>query len=245
MRQIHPVGFHEKFVAHGVYRYGYTDDEKRPLKIVEYWSIHELPDASYLIRADWDARGEFGASRLVEALRGSKKAGGRIERFDFHEHVDFANTLNKLPRHAKASYTFLENYVQVGRSFDNEMRKQEEMALPLLYAVDAAVNVTRNYVVELASHSGSGMPVFRPNVLHQGDDFLRGTLVQCSAEFLGLDVQTVGRQTFVAKRYQFQCEDGEKAECWFDNHYILLRYQRGVMYASLTQYARRPEPPKP
>jgi len=243
MRQIHPIGFQEKFVASGIYKYGYTDDAQKPLKIIEHWSIHQLPDESHLIRSDWDARDEFGESRLVEILRNSEANDRRVERFDIYRYLQFASTFNNYPKVTKASYIFFEDYVQIGRKTDDDRPQQTEIHFTKNVYVNPGVHADQRFVLELAEQRTVNVAVFHPNFVLDSSEALDGVIKDCSASSLGLEILTILERPLTARHYQLKCAEEIRTDYWFDEYGTLLRYDKGVMRALLVQYARRPEPP--
>src|SRR5687767_14762568 len=110
MRHIHPIGFHEKFVASGRYnhyRYGTLAG------LVETWSIHELPDHSSLVRVDWDGRNDetFRDSMLLEALYEPGLTGEKLNRLEVHAYGAGAAAYKTQAVNVsviKTSYTFFD-----------------------------------------------------------------------------------------------------------------------------------------
>jgi hypothetical protein len=234
MRQIHPVAFHEKFVASGIYQYGYIDNSPNLLRIMEHWSIHQLPDQSRLIRSDWDARDEFGESRLVEVLRSAKTLGERVERCDFFRYFRFANHTNGYAQVTKSAYTFFDDHVQIARQNDDAPRQYAEMQLPNYVAVNMTINADQRFVLELARYGNGQMAVFRPNWTA---DASSGQIVNCAVSVLDSETLTIAAKPIFAHHYRLICADETPMDYWFNEYDTLIRYEKGAMYAVLTQYA--------
>lgn len=77
MRQLHPVSFHERFVASGSYIYAQDGVDTGD---AEYWTLHEPGDGGLTLRADYDGRSGSGVNWLFEGFYLREK--GRFERFD-------------------------------------------------------------------------------------------------------------------------------------------------------------------
>lgn len=240
MRQIHPVGFKEKFVASGIYTY--TDAEaNEPLGITENWSIHRLPDDAHIIRADWDARAEQGESRIVEAF--ARLDGGLpvIERFDVIRHLDYADDENHFPKETRATYVFANDHVQISQTLDLKDNHQAELPLPFNFLVDPKVNITRSYIVRLAQLNKTEIPVFRL-VRNSRTRRLGGMIEDCQATMLGNDTLTIDGKPQPATHYRLECSESDhNPHCWFDERNILLRYQQTNLVVSLSSYARSPQ----
>jgi hypothetical protein len=114
MRQLHPVSIHEKFVASGLYIYN------QPSGITEEWSIHQLPDASRIIRIDQAAA---ALTLLVEALC----TGEYIDRFDVLVYAKGGYQRKQ----ARASYIVFDDRVHVGRTLDDAGSLHEQLMLPV------------------------------------------------------------------------------------------------------------------
>lgn len=244
MRHIHPIGFHEQFVASGIYQYGYKDDHSKSLDIIEHWSIHQLPDGAHLVRADWDARGEFGESRLVEILRSPETNGRHMERLDVFRYLPFANKVNRYPKLLEENYVFFDDYVQIGRRLDNHPRQQTEMRFASDMSVDPGVNADQSFVTEIVSHENRRAAVFRPGFPLTVSDTPDQIVVDCAVSILNTETITIMGHPLYARHYQVTCGADLPADYWFDDYRTLLQYEKGVMFVSLVQYARRPEPPK-
>ncbi|MCI0353047.1 MAG: hypothetical protein L0Z53_26810, partial [Acidobacteriales bacterium] len=125
MRQIHPVGFHEKFVASGEYTYYGENGVERAIS--DNWSIHELPDGSQKVRVDWETREGFWVD-LIDALLKPEQSGKQIERFEISAYAtDWRSA------HIRANFIFFEDHVAVGRTYNDEPRENEELNLPSEY----------------------------------------------------------------------------------------------------------------
>jgi hypothetical protein len=235
MRQIHPVGFHEKFVASGVYQYGYIDDASRPLKIIEYWSLHELPDQSQILRIDWDAIGEFGQNLQVELLTATPDIEKRIQRFDVYQQIHRQRKPNKI----MSSYIFFENFMQI-RHDDERVVQEEELELPSEFAIDLSTLANLTFFSELASSGKTKFLVFRRSFV-DSPRTSKHYFIECAVIDLDSEELIVSEKSYLLRKYNFKFPEHD-VTCWFDEHHTLIRYELGNMCALLTQYARRPKP---
>ena len=122
MRYLHSVSLHEKFVASGVYK---PFQDGQPIDgIIEYWSIHELPDSARFVRVDVDGRdGGDKRSQLFEAWYSPQ---GNLERFDIRAYGVPNDKLKQL----RATFTLNNNYVEIGYNLNTQERVFEEIKLP-------------------------------------------------------------------------------------------------------------------
>jgi hypothetical protein len=235
MRQINPVGRREQFVASGVYTHYAGDNE--PTGEVEYWSIHELPDKSHLIRVDWDGRLVSQTSVLSEALRDSDS---HIERFNVRYYQAETGRIKK----AKATYIFFSDKVSIGYSVDDALLQHVEMELPANVLVDFGGYLSKGLVISHLMEYAEA-PVFSPDWIDDADDnFLWGKIDVQRAVQTGTDTLTLSGKPISAKRFQLRSIDSDdKSVWWLDAHHIpVQKTYDGNLSAVLTQYARRLEP---
>jgi len=244
MRQIHPVGFHEKFVASGVYTYyhNYT-----PTGSAERWSIHELPDGAQLIRVDQNWVSGSPKNILIEAWQSPlENIDSRIER------VDIA-ALGSEGKQGKATYIFEAGRVQVGYSVDGKYQ-QNEVLLPsnCIPSVNSTLFVGFQFAI-VARANGECVPIYACHPFLTYD-----VKVEKVGAVIGeTDTLSVTGKLLKARRYQIvhPCSTRERMEilsenlpsAWIDKHNIVLKTEdlrQESIVAMLTQYARRPEPPK-
>lgn len=249
MRQLNPSRAHEKFVASGVYTF-YVQDQ--PVGIVEYWSIHELPDGAQLIRVDMDGRSSTLArvkarDTLIEAWRSPPQEGGRIRRFDVRvyglkddevkfarvnisvetSHIHIASTLDNRPSQHK-EFKFLSNGVVLGGS-----------ALFIGFAT-----------AEVAQQDGAEVPVFTYStpLAHADNAIIADIHISSQKSPVGEDTLTIAGKSILACRFQSGPEIGGDDYLpgtieWLDSYDTLLQSDNGRGgVIRLTQYARRPEP---
>jgi len=239
MRQIHPVGFHEKFVASGTYTEYF---EAEPTDNFEHWTVHELPDGGQLIRVDRD-QGRL----LIEGWRNPLNA--RIERIDIY-------VWEKHGVRGKASYIYENGSLQVAYSTSDRPRQEKEIPLPpdcIIFA--GASHLFRGMMIaDVARSNGECVPVClcRYPIIYSDPVVNEFSAVTRETGFLA-----VAGKTISARRIQWDqpCdsvpEDIEnnsetQPSFWLDEYSVLLRDVIPGMEGNqiyLTQYAHRPERP--
>jgi hypothetical protein len=224
LRAIHPVSYHEKFVASGVYQ---TYFEGKRQDEVERWSIHELPDSSELIRVD---RGDWRSesNMLVEVLR---SANGHIQRCDIHWF--------QKPSPLKLSYIFFEGYVQISSDFDGKNPDTKEIELPAGMCILVPGYVNKR---EMLSSNAGEQTVFC--IAPERNEYYHWMQIQVSS--LDYLTGTAGGKSIEERAYLIETAGPteEKSQAWasFDPYDILLKWADSAGNVLLTQYARRPEP---
>jgi len=203
MRYIHNVNFHETFIASGEYHLAGG--------AVDSWTIHRLPDGSHFIRVDIDERDTTsGASILVEALQNAEAI---IERFDVH--VFYSKAVDGVMS-LRASYTLLEDYVQIGRSFNNQAREYSELEISEnTYLMPPGKVFLGNLILHSTSRSGDTLRL----QAHFGHDPIV-TIQPFHADLLEeipLEQHTIQAQT--------RCFDTNLGRIWIDDHHIPLKIQ--------------------
>jgi hypothetical protein len=239
MRALHQIRLHEKFIASGVYQYM---KDAQLAGVFEHWSIHQLPDASQIIRVDRDGRqSAFRVSLLSETLRA---ADGHIERCDIRLYYPADDVM----REARATYIFSAAQVEIGRILSASERFDEIMALPpntVIYPLGRIF--TASVIKQLVAQDDGKAMVFVPNItdLHS-ERLLAGMVEERSARFLGDETIELNSKTVASKRYQFIGGSyTPDSMFWVDEHDTLLRYRYPApddhtWTVTLTQYARKP-----
>ncbi len=247
MRQIHPVSFHEKFVASGVYTYLRG---MQPTGTLEYWTIHQLPDGSQFVRADQDGRKEDGVSILMEVLHIPDNKGGHIERFDAHFYAEKEKMM--FGTEAQVRCVFFDDYVQISTRVENYERESIEMTLPRNYVVGLPVIVTLGFTITGIHDTKAATPVFGLEWGQSRETALSGRLNMLSVRYSGTSERYVAGHEIVTREYSVypplfgstpQTFDEPFETVWLDEHQILVeREDSAGERVVLTQYARRPEP---
>ena len=230
MRQLHPVSFHEKFVASGTYTF-YNDD--LPTGDVEYWSIHEPGPGSYSIRADHDGRFGTEVSWLFEGLYIYGDARGHMERFD----VQLFGEEEMLAR-------FIFNgEAEISATVGRDMQPIRTLPLPPGYVV-----VPPCTVAELLFLSARGpaeatrVPVFVAHLDLRGGRVDGGRIEMSTMEPLPPETCVVGDKEHHCQGYRLHSDSGMDISGWFDQYGILMRYETTTgQRALLTDYVHRPE----
>jgi hypothetical protein len=195
MRRLHPISFHERFLASGEYVY---EQDDKPTGIRESWTIHHLPDGSRLIRVDRDARqSPFGMSLLLEALLN----GQRVQRFD----LQLFNANGLQVKQAKASYQVFEDSLQVSRQINDAWQPMQEMPLTpgkMLYPLMRLF--TGSVIRQIIAHGGRNIPVITPDIANpDSQGVLAPKLDYRSAEFVAHETLKLSGSTLSASRYRF------------------------------------------
>lgn len=281
MRYLHPVQMHEKFVASGRYQhyrrmtlpedylkhYGAIEIELAqdwgdglrfyegfvPFGVNEEWTIHELPDQSWLIRCDrYNAKLPDDPAWLGEILR---RSDGEIERIDLR-------CYHKSRLVAEASCVFFEQSVLIGRKHlqrDGSLseREQLELELPAGYIADSGVfTINRGLTVQqMLKRSQPEYTVFYPQEPEYEDievpysTLFRGHSLTCKLEYLRTDSAMIQDQAVTGEMYEtvFTGKDSSGSSTWDTNILInakgiALRYPHFMFIDRLEQYAHRPEP---
>jgi hypothetical protein len=244
MRQIHPVGFHEKFVASGTYSH-YLDGELSGL--VELWSIHELPDQEQIARIDWDGRNAVihQDSMLLEALFAPGEPGEKMERLLVHAYGRPTDPI----KIARVTYTFFDDYVQTSREFDNQVSLIDEQEWSSENVVQpAGTRLLMGFALaRYALKAGTKVKAFSYNPVLKDNSAFEGVFCERIVQFIGDATLTIADKTYPARGYEGLTPDEtlkREAMVWLDKHNVLLRHKSFWVDGDviLTQYARRPEP---
>lgn len=239
MRSLHPVGVTENFVASGVYTHM---ENGTAIGSQEHWSIHELPDGAWLIRVDDDWRERNGSSVLIEAWRSPEAAGGRIERFDIHAFGAKDDDIKEV----RAKFTFIDDYLEVGRTVNNGERQQFELALPHPYVVAPESLIFGGFeAAMLATNPEIAMSVvsYIPTFLTEATAF-RPSVYEQAAQLIGENTVQIGKSQYETRIFAQGIKPGAPTlKLWIDRYDVLIKYENddGSHSATLTQYARRPD----
>lgn len=241
MRYIHNVAAHETFVASGIYS-EYVDQTATGL--VEEWSIHQQPDGSQMIRADHDARQTDGSTLLLEAYR---DPAGAIQRFDAQY---FARSGSPVQQ-AAATFTFMGEYVHIGRTLNLDARSYTEMPLPSGAVISPPAWVFMGEVVSRLSEKISGKgQVFTCSLSAYAETLLTGVVESYQARFIATEDADVLHQKMRVRHYELSgAAGGFKGGASVNDQGLLVsgrtdRIERNgdlTRRVQLIQLARRPE----
>lgn len=232
MRSLHPVGAHETFVASGVYKHF---ENGQLTGTLERWSIHELPDKARIIRVDEDWRERDGSSVLIEAWR---SPAGKIERFDIHG----LGGKNDNVKDIRATFTFNEGLLELGRTIDHGTRQQLEVVLPEDYIVSPKSILFSGFeVAQLAAHTENEATIvsYFPTFV-EADTAFKPVSYRQAAKFVAEEtVHDLADNAHAARRYELTHHG---SPVWLDKNNILIKFSSpdGAHSAVLTQYAHRP-----
>jgi hypothetical protein len=247
MRQIHPVGFQEKFVASGTYTH-YRDD--KPSGLVERWTIHELPDQSQLVRVDWDGRADeiHHDTMLLETLYSAGTPGKKLERLEIHAFGAAAQQVKVVNlKTVKASYIFFEDHVQVIRVLDNQPPLIHESEWSPEWVVrPAGTRLLMGFAIaRYAVQPGTKIETFFYEPSYQDNTAFEGHFCYEIVRFVAEEDLEIAGKSYPAQKYEWLTPETLKPESnvWLDEHNVLLRHESLWVDGDviLTQYARRPE----
>jgi hypothetical protein len=240
MRQIRPVGFHEKFVASGVYTYYNENGLERAIS--DNWSIHQLPDGSQKVRVDWETREDFWID-LIDALLTSQQSVKQIERFEIS-----AYTTDWSSARIKANFIFFEDHVEVGRTYNDDPRENEEVNLPSEYVVYPGTCIFLGFAISQAALKNMDeVTIIGCYPWMDDHSAIRVMVSKWSVISAGYDILEIVGHNHDVRRYEQHISSEDIGIYWLDSYDVLLRAEtrrsgRLLSYVVLTQYARRPEP---
>lgn len=225
MRQLHPVSFHERFVASGTYVWSQdgvaTGD-------VEHWTVHEPGPGAWSLRADYDGRAGSGTSWLFEGFY--DRARRRLDRFDLSLYG---------AQHTEAKFIFAADEVQISLRVDGKAK--DRLDLPLAEDVapcPPALVAAYLFVPGLLD----SISVFLPDVDYAAGLVRGGGVELISTEYRDSEPVVIGEKAIQAMRISLYGEQGMSTDICLDAHDILLRLETPTrLVAQLTQYVHRPE----
>ncbi|MAU10832.1 MAG: hypothetical protein CL607_13490 [Anaerolineaceae bacterium] len=229
MRSLNAVAAHEQFIASGTY---HQFQGQTATGFIESWTQHDPGAGSRLTRIDQDARQTEGWTRLVEVLQNPE---GDIERCKIQTNHSKPSARFRM---MKTDYSFLDGYVQVGRTINGETQ-YHEIELPPNSAV-RLIDYSLFWGLALRQAEQADVaerPVFVPFNRHDMEPGMVsiGTLPQItdkSTEIIGV----AGRE-LEATRYVTL----GKRVIWLDNWGVPLRINQttGRLSTVLHDYAHR------
>ncbi len=245
MRRLHAVGLHESFVASGQHQISWVQipGGAAASAETESWSLHALPDGSYLFRADRQG----AAARPLWVLEALRDAHGRIQRLDRLVERSEPDEWVQV----RSTYTFFVDHVQIGwaanRKPNGEVQRQEmELALAPGYQVNVGAAGARGWLLQAAVGEGC-VPVFAPtefdgltpeNIEGGVSDLHTLCAWTGGVEQLALPNQTLaGIEVVYGAVPDRALADGRAL---VDGHGIMLLDSTPNRVARLMRYARRP-----
>lgn len=223
MRQLHPVSIKERFVASGVYIWAQSGVI---LPVREAWTIHELPDQSQIVRVD---REDSGTTLLLEILR---DAAGGMQRFDGH----FYGGPGRNVRQAKATFSFFEDRVQVGRTVDNAVREHDELTLAAGTLVHSNAYVLLGSVLVDVVAAGQAVSVF--SFALEDHNLFMPQVDPCRVFRAEADLPA-GAYQMVYRNYD------KNTRFWLDKYRTIVKMEAvesdALTVMTLNSYSRRPE----
>lgn len=225
MRYLHPIAAHEKFIASGTYHYTHGGDETR---LVEHWTIHELPDGAWFMRVDKDGRFHDKRSVLIEAWR---SPGGTLERYDVVAYGAPGEPIGIM----RVTVTVEDGVLYVGRTLNNSTRTNDEIPLPDAYVLHPGGLVFVGAALPGLSAFPPAALVAQGGFADEPDAAFRAVLTDPDASFDGEQTATIDGKSLAARKYTLN-----NAAYWVDAHDIPLWQESGAWTAQLTRYAHRP-----
>jgi hypothetical protein len=239
VRYLHPVSMSEVFVAGGVYHHEQPDGK---LWVEESWTIHEFPDGAWMIRVDHDRRTSDGVSVLIEAWRSPIAEGAKIERFD----ISAFGTSQATVKHARCTYSLMDDSVEVGRSLDGADRQYET----LLFQKNGALYPGGHLFMGLAYFaleevSEGSYPFLMPDWHFHGDEAFSLYVSKWHIQRGATRTQIVDGVEHSGTQISFEHQKSDATmDCLIDAFGILLHGNNDKGVVSLSRYARRQSPSK-
>jgi len=225
MRQLHPVSFHEHFVASGTYTFFQNDV---PTGDVEHWTLHEPGAGAWTIRADHDGRDGTGANWLFEGFYNCTRR--RIERFDLSLYG---------ASHTEAKFIFESDELEISLRLDGGVKDLLDIPLPPAYVVRSPALVADGLVVGGDSRT---IAAFAPALEIAAGLVQGGALETTTVARLADEPIEVADRRLDARVYRVHGDRGSDFTCWLDAYDIQLCHQSASgLTAVLTQYVHRPE----
>lgn len=229
MRSLNAVAAHEQFIASGTYQ---QLQGQTATGFIESWTQHDPGAGSRLTRIDQDARQTEGWTRLVEVLQNPE---GDVERCK----IQTNHSKPSAPfRMMKTDYSFLDGYVQVGRTINGETQ-YHEIELPPISAV-RLIDYSLFWGLALQQAQEDDVaerPVFVPFNRHDMEPGMVsiGTLPQITDK--SSETITVAGREVETTRYVTL----GKRVIWLDNRGVPLRINQaaGRLSTVLHDYAHR------
>ncbi|MCA9882475.1 MAG: hypothetical protein KC708_05875 [Anaerolineae bacterium] len=229
MRSLNAVAAHEVFVASGTY---YQLKGGTETGLVESWTQHDPGGDTRLTRIDQDARATEGWTRLVEVLQSPE---GDVERVK----IQTNHAKPSAPfRMMKTDYSFLDGYVQIGRTINGETDYHEVELPPNTTVRLIDFNIFWGLALKQAEQADAAdRPVFVPFNRHDMEpgQVSIGTLPQIIDK--SSDGVTLAGREYEATRYVTL----GKRTIWLDNRGVPLRINQSTGQVSfvLHDYAHR------
>ena len=239
MRHLNKVRPHERFVASGTYN-GFRGGT--PYNLTEKWTLHEHPDGAQFARIDWSLHdGEDDKTRLMEAWRSPPEAGGRIERLDL---LALNNRNDAEINRVRATYTFSEHLIEIGRTVDDQPREYHEFPVQdnfFIYSLSVLIDSW------LAAQWIEGEDKPATCFAYREESAFEGLMCHQTLRAIGETELTIGEKTFPVRQYERvlsgEGDSEHMTQLWLDQYGIPLKQvgPKPDHAMNLTEYARRPE----
>lgn len=212
MRQIHPLGWHERFVASGTYHWFGASGERVP-DSSEQWTVHALPDGAQIIRADRQTRDE--GVTLAHLWRSPLADGGRIERATLMTYP----LTGKPSETLRTEYTFEPTEVRVSWSRGRDATQEAALTVDEGYAILFPVFAANGEGIARAAEQGASQAVrvCPPN----GNGEVKLSPQPMSVRYVYDEVLDIGGRAVEARVYSDGVDDAPRN--WIDRKSIILR----------------------
>ncbi|MFO7322285.1 MAG: hypothetical protein DIU68_011175 [Chloroflexota bacterium] len=231
MRQLHPVSFHERFVASGTYTY-YNGDT--PAGDVERWTLHEPGAGSLTIRADYDGRTDSSIDWLFEGLAVETGGHWRIERFDL---LALGHTVK-----TEAKFVFSPEGAEISPRVDGEPQAVIRVAATGPFEVASPALVARYWFLQNLPRQAGSVEIFEAGLDPASGVLHGGHISTASVEPLGQPVPVTTADAGESQGFRIGRPDGEAIRCWLNARWIPVYWESSSgQSARLTEYTHRPE----
>jgi len=231
MRQLHPVSFHERFVASGTYTY-YNGDT--PAGDVERWTLHEPGAGSLTIRADYDGRTDSSIDWLFEGLAVETGGHWRIERFDL---LALGHTVK-----TEAKFVFGPDGAEISPRVDGEPQAVIRVAATGPFEVASPALVARYWFLQNLPRQAGSVEIFEAGLDPASGVLHGGHISTASVEPLGQPVPVTTADAGESQGFRIGRPDGEAIRCWLNARWIPVYWESSSgQSARLTEYTHRPE----
>lgn len=216
MRMLHDVRPEETLICQGQYQY-LIDDQ--PTGEVESWQITQLPNGVEVVRSDIDGLATSDRSNLLIHLQ--RKQNGQADWLRLQYVKD--------EWYAAAQYTFDKALIRTARRAEEQPVRQEVLDIATGYQIDYHCVIGHDYVWRGYPRHARGqpwaIPVFSPNLWAEGEDVLKGRALRFRVKPLATETCVTPAGSFEDTRhFEITLSDGVKAEAWFDDAGIPLRW---------------------
>lgn len=231
MRQLHPVSFHERFVASGTYT---VYDGDAPNGDIERWTLHEPGTGSLTIRADYQGEAGGSANWLFEGLAVRADEGWRVERYDL--------LLLGANQRTEAKLVFSGEGVDISTRVNGDMRDNLRIESRSNFFVATPALVSRFWFLRHLPQSNASLDIFEPEIDFAEGVLHGGRITTISIEALDQPAPMDRALAAASRGFCVRKPDGAASSCWVNADWIPVYYESsGGQSARLSEYTHRPE----